>query len=236
MPRRLPLKRYAWTAFLALGGCAVTDLDLGLNRPPLTIGEPIDRATRSRLARAVGGDPAACQAWLTAASVSFTPLADRTESADCQVAGAVALGDAAAGSDVKLSPSKPMMTCPLAAAVAVWKVQSVRPAARAMLGSPVTGVDHYGVYACRRVNNAEAGRYSAHARAAAIDIAGFRLADGRRISVERDWNGGDAAKAAFLRRVRDDACATFGVTLSPDYNAAHANHLHLESGRGRLCG
>ena len=234
MPRRLPLKRYAWTVLLALGGCAITDLDLGLNRPPLTIAEPIDRATRSRLARATD-EPAACQAWLTSASVAFSPLADRTESEDCQVVGAVALGDDAVGAKVRLAPARPMMTCPLAAAVSVWKVQSVQPAARAMLGSPVTGIDHYGVYACRRVNNSEAGRYSAHARAAAIDIAGFRLADGRRISVEKDWNGADPAKAAFLRRVRDDACATFGVTLSPDYNAAHANHLHFDMSSYRLC-
>ncbi len=42
-----------------------------------------------------------------------------------------------------------MMTCELAAAVAVWRRQSVEPAARELLGAGVSGLDHYGVYACR---------------------------------------------------------------------------------------
>jgi hypothetical protein len=28
--------------------------------------------------------------------------------------------------------------------------------------------------------------------------------------------------------VRDGACRLFATTLSPDYNAAHADHLHLD--------
>ena len=34
---------------------------------------------------------------------------------------------------------------------------------------------------------------------------------------------------------RDDACRIFGTTLSPDYNAVHHDHLHLEAGRPGLC-
>ena len=49
-----------------------------------------------------------------------------------------------------------------------------------------------------------------------------------------DWNGGEA-EARFLRRIRDDACRIFGTTLSPDYNAVHHDHLHLEAGRPGLC-
>jgi hypothetical protein len=57
--------------------------------------------------------------------------------------------------------------------------------------------------------------------------------------VLRDWSGG-GDKAAFLRNVRDGACDVFATTLSPDYNAAHRDHLHLDQalrGRtgGRLC-
>ncbi|TMJ11586.1 MAG: extensin family protein [Alphaproteobacteria bacterium] len=38
-----------------------------------------------------------------------------------------------------------------------------------------------------------------------------------------------------LRGVRDDACKLFSTTLSPDYNAAHCDHLHLdEAPRGAL--
>ncbi|RZL73462.1 MAG: extensin, partial [Sphingomonas sp.] len=50
----------------------------------------------------------------------------------------------------------------------------------------------------------------------------------------RDWKGDDP-KAAFLRDVRDGACQLFATTLSPDYNAAHADHLHLDqANRGSM--
>ena len=57
---------------------------------------------------------------------------------------------------------------------------------------------------------------------------GFELADGRRISVLRDWQG-RPQDAAFLRAARDAACRVFSTVLSPDYNAAHRDHLHLDT-------
>ena len=59
------------------------------------------------------------------------------------------------------------------------------------------------------------------------DVAGVRLRDGRRVTVLDHWPEG-SDEARFLRRIRDDACRLFGTVLSPDYNAAHHNHLHLE--------
>ena len=107
-------------------------------------------------------------------------------------------------------------------------------AARELLGSDVVQIDHMGVYACRPVNSVAGNRPSAHSRAAALDFSGVRLRDGRRITVAADWNDG-GPEAAFLRRIRDDACKVFGTTLSPDYNALHHDHLHLEAESGRLC-
>ena len=54
-----------------------------------------------------------------------------------------------------------------------------------------------------------------------------RLADGRTINVLTDWPK-DNQDARFLRQVRDAACDVFSVVLSPDYNAAHADHFHLD--------
>ena len=56
----------------------------------------------------------------------------------------------------------------------------------------------------------------------------------------RDWGGEGAEgdEAAFLRRVRDGACGIFGTVLSPDYNEAHRDHLHLDQaarGWGGFC-
>lgn len=206
---------------------------LGLDRRPVYITEPIDSTTRGRLLNATA-DRQACSAWLAGAGLTFRPVADRAESPSCQVVGAGNLIDARSGPDPALSPARPMMACDLAAALAIWRRQSIEPAAREIFGAEVRRIDHLGVYACRGVGDPTTGRPSAHSRAQAIDVAAFTLSNGKRISVEKDWRR-PGAEAAFLRRVRDDACRLFGVTLSPDYNAAHANHLHLEVGQGSLC-
>ena len=75
-------------------------------------------------------------------------------------------------------------------------------------------------------------RRSGHAIANAVDVGGFALKDGRRISVLRDWNAPRSARCSdFLQTIRASACKRFGTVLSPDYNAAHRNHLHLEDDR-----
>lgn len=88
-------------------------------------------------------------------------------------------------------------------------------------------IEHFGSYNCRRIGGGEGGSWSEHSTADAIDVAGFRLADGRRVTVVRDWKG-TGPEATFLHRVRAGACRLFATTLSPDYNAAHHDHLHLD--------
>lgn len=66
----------------------------------------------------------------------------------------------------------------------------------------------------------------------------MRLEDGRRVSLTADWGGqGPAGEpgARFLRRIRDGACRVFSTVLTPDYNAAHADHLHLDGAPRGLC-
>jgi len=85
-----------------------------------------------------------------------------------------------------------------------------------------------------RTSRGTSGRMSQHATANAFDIAGFELADGRRINLLSHWNG-DGPEAAFLRQVRDGLCEWFNVTLSPDYNALHADHFHVDMGPFLSC-
>ncbi|RLU14198.1 extensin, partial [Pseudomonas prosekii] len=101
-------------------------------------------------------------------------------------------------------------------------------------GQAVTRVDHLGSFACRNMYNRENGARSQHASANALDIAGFRLADGRSVNVLKDWPK-DNKDAQFLRQVRDGACEMFSVVLSPDYNAAHRNHFHVDVGGWSVC-
>lgn len=197
------------------------------------IDRPIDGSTQGAV-MAAGRSLDQCRAELAAARVNFVPTPDRVNSETCGLTAAGVLGPDM-GTIARMSPNEPTMTCALAAAVSVWRRQSVEPAAREILGSDVVQIDHMGVYACRPVNNGRTGnRPSAHSRAAALDFSGVRLRDGRRITVKGDWNG-TGPEAAFLRRIRDDACKVFGTTLSPDYNIQHVDHLHLEAESGRYC-
>ena len=140
---------------------------------------------------------------------------------------------------IAYAPAGVVTSCPVAAALALWERDIVQPAARRHFGRRVSRIDHAGSYSCRRMYGQSEGPFSEHATADAIDVLGFRLDDGRRISVLKDWNG-RAAEAAFLREVRDGACDLFATVLSPDYNRAHADHFHLDQAdRGamgyRLC-
>jgi hypothetical protein len=125
-------------------------------------------------------------------------------------------------------------TCPLSVGMAMFIRDVVQPAASRDLHSDVVEIDHLGSFACRNIVGGHSGRLSEHAAANAIDVAGFVLRDGQRVTVERDWRGGDD-KAKFLHDVRDGSCGIFHVVLSPDFNAAHRTHLHLDMGAYRMC-
>ena len=174
-------------------------------------------------------DPALCVAALQTSSLRYAQQADSPPSAKCPLVNTLRIQ----GGDVALSSSF-LSSCRLAVAYALFDIHQLQPAAQSVFGQKVTQIDHLGSFACRNVYNRSEGRLSQHASANALDIAGFRLADGRRISVLRDWD--DAAEnGRFLKMVRDGACKQFNTVLSPDYNAAHRNHFHLDMGRWRVC-
>ena len=197
------------------------------------VDRPIDGGTQALVVRE-GRDLGRCLAELNAARVRFSPVPDRRDTATCGLSQGGVLG-ADLGTVARMAPGDVEMTCQTALALSIWRRQSLEPAAREILGSDVVQIDHMGAYACRNVNNGVgSNRISAHSQAAALDFAGVRLRDGRRITVTRDWSG-DTPEARFLRRIRDDACRIFGTTLSPDYNAVHHDHLHLEATDTRIC-
>jgi hypothetical protein len=174
-------------------------------------------------------DPALCRAALATAGFAAEPVPDLS-SEGCGYENAVRVAR------TRLALSAPFIaTCPLAVAWALVERHAVEPAARRHLGREVSGLRHYGTYSCRNIYHRAEARLSRHARAEAIDIAGFALADGSTTSLLADWNGPDAGRRAFWRAVRDGACDFFDVVLSPDYNAAHRDHLHLDLNGGRAC-
>lgn len=195
---------------------------------PLDLTAPIGAMTSMKL-QLLRSDPALCREVLTRAGVGFTPFPDRRASPQCGYRDAVTLDRTRIG----YSPTPVTLACPLAAALIVWERQVAAPAARRHFDAELSRVQHYGIYSCRRLYGRETGPYSEHATANAIDIAAFRLMDGRQIGVQRDWNGG--AKGAFLREVHEGACEVFGTTLGPDYNGAHRDHFHLDMRGWKSC-
>ena len=125
------------------------------------------------------------------------------------------------------------LTCGMMAGL-YWYEARLQELAQAHLGGTITEIDQLGTYACRNINGATSGRRSQHATANAIDIAAFHLADGRTVSIAKDWDK-DTPQGRFLAAARDEACNFFNVVLSPNYNALHANHFHLDLGGFRMC-
>lgn len=121
-----------------------------------------------------------------------------------------------------------LLDCPMIAALNTWLSEVVQPTARARFGQPVVQIDSMGSYSCRAMNNQRGARISEHAFGNAIDIGGFRLADGREISIVRDWTRGDDQTRAFLQEIHGGACAHFTTVLSPGANIFHYNHIHVD--------
>lgn len=225
---------WAWLLDLAAAGfLLVVAIDAyappqDLPWTPLRLDQPIGMATPVKFARAAA-DPVLCRRVLSEGGVGFREVPDRTAGA-CALSNTVRLGAGA----LPLAPAAPTITCPVALGYAFWGRHVAQPAALAELGSPIARVEHYGTYACRNVYGRAEGRRSEHASANAIDVAAFRMGSGQQVSVARDFRREDG-RGRFLRRVRDGACPWFRAVLSPDYNAAHADHLHLDFGRYGLC-
>ena len=208
-----------------------------------------DLLTDFKLSRALA-NPALCQATLARTNMQYDQVPDRVTGPGCGFDNAVRLRSAAVRFGAPLS-----LSCPMALSFFMWERNALQPAAEARFGQRVASVEHLGSYACRNINRGEGvapgTSRSRHATADALDIAGLTLADGRRISVLRDWererpgSAGVAttqtatvppdASALLLQDVHQGACRYFRGVLGPDYNAAHRDHFHLETGGYRMC-
>lgn len=127
-----------------------------------------------------------------------------------------------------------LMTCALASAMYTFEKKVVQPMAQKYFKQPVAKIMHVGTYNCRPMRGSSR-LLSEHAYANAIDITGFQLQDGTVISVKRHWNQeGDASK--FLHAVAKKACGKFRKVLTPNFNALHHDHFHLDQGFVKRCG
>jgi hypothetical protein len=207
-------------AVLALGACIPRS---NVRREPPRAGTP-PRAERN------SPDILQCHIDLARERIRFRALPDQRFAGGCSALGAVQLVDMGI-----TATGLRAMTCPLARQFARWARESVQPAADQWLRGRIVRIETFGTYACRTRNSRPGARLSEHAFANAVDVSGFVLADGRRVTVEQGWNGGDERVRRFLRAIHQGGCRRFAIGLSPDTDADHYNHMHFDMGRGPYC-
>jgi hypothetical protein len=140
---------------------------------------------------------------------------------------------------VAIGPSA-TLGCPMTAALETWIQTSVQPAAIAWFDMPVVEISQMGTYSCRTRNNVHGARLSEHAFGNALDIGGFKLANGRMVKVKGEYLRGSQEAQGFLREVFAGACAQFKTVLGPGA-AYHGDHFHLDlahhnaAGTSRYC-
>lgn len=198
--------------------------------PELDLAEPNAWFIDWRIA-ALRSDAEACgrvlrPPWITADAVADAPITN-----GCGWTNGVRLS---AAGEARVSVDR--VTCEMAAGLALWLAHDVQKLAQEMLGARVASVQHLGSYSCRNIRGSPAWEEtrSEHARANALDVAGFTLTNGRQVSVARHW-AGNGPEARFLKAAHDTACRYFRVVLGPDYNQAHRDHFHLDRGFHSAC-
>jgi len=166
--------------------------------------------------------PSACQLRL-AKIAAFHPLPTLVGAGECGAVDAVLLDTVILSDQTKIAVTPPAtLRCPMAEEVAHWVREDVAPAL-VKIGPPLRAVDDFDSYECRGRNRVRGATLSEHGRANALDVRGFRIADGRTVgltdvNVDKDWR----------ESIRASVCARFSTVLGPGSDGAHEEHIHLD--------
>ncbi len=182
----------------------------------------------------------ACLQDLAAAHVVFQPLAGYGEG-NCSIANPVKL----TGGTVPWNHAG-ILSCPMARTIVHFETDVIQPLAQRYFHQRVQRLLHFGTYDCRaqrnetseaaaRMGSSKGGRLSEHAKGRAIDLAGFELADGSKITVKQFWYS-SGPEANFLHELARASCQSFNVVLTPNHDRLHQDHMHLDIGPHTLCG
>jgi hypothetical protein len=122
---------------------------------------------------------------------------------------------------VSLKPAA-TLRCGMAAALADWVRNAVEPLAEG-LGSRLSDLDNFDSYECRGRNRVAGALLSEHGRANALDVRGWKLANGQSIGLT-DRNVPRGLRETVLHSV----CARFTTVLGPGSDGYHEDHIHLD--------
>lgn len=108
--------------------------------------------------------------------------------------------------------------CATASALKTWVQKGLQPAFR----KEIVEIQIAASYICRPRNNKRGAKISEHGRGKAVDVSGLVFADGREVSVARDYG-------REFRKAHRAACGIFGTTLGPGSDGYHEDHLHFDT-------
>lgn len=92
------------------------------------------------------------------------------------------------GKSPQVTLSQPaMVTCDMVAALSRWFRESVQPAAKRHLGSPVIRIQVMSSYSCRNAYGRKKSRLSEHGRANALDVRGFLTERNTTVELAANW-------------------------------------------------
>jgi len=199
-------------------------------RPPAA---PLPQSTQPQQSQQwIGRDviQAACLNDLAATGAKFELIAQAEPGKDgCTLQNGVRL--IATGVEL-VRPAE--MTCPMALRLMQFEKEVLLPEAQRVFGQPLKQINHAGAFTCKRMTG-NSSRISEHGHGRAIDIWGFLLADGRRVSVADHFRA-RGPEGQYLREVNRAACRYFAVVLGPNADAAHAKSFHWDIGAWNRCG
>jgi hypothetical protein len=184
---------------------------------------------------AAATDGAKCLAALKASGAKFTaqPAMKKPNKQGCGMPQGVTVTKGPTG--IVYSPALEV-DCSLA--MELPKIEAIlQEEAKASLGSEIKTIETLGSYACRATKGPLTTAYggkgvlSEHAFGLAFDLKTVTTKKGTIVTVGKDW-GKSTNKGAFLAPLRRRLLKESGIThvITPDYNAAHHDHLHIDRG------
>jgi hypothetical protein len=211
------------------------------------IGEPLKGETPSRQVQSGRITPAQALSHseadkqLIAFGMVYRRISDEDNERGCTIENGVELTQIGS---VKLTRPA-LLTQDMAMRLGRWVKDTLEPEVQKRFGTQLAALDVGGSYSCRNIYGKPfggrfTGRLSEHAFANAIDIGGYKLADGRSIDYVKHWHAKDGSRE-FLQATSLSACDVFNTTLTPDYDRFHRNHIHIDAspkkeGDAKFCG
>jgi hypothetical protein len=171
---------------------------------------------------------AACLAGLDERHIVYERISMRSNPSGCMIDNPIKLSGAL------LPWERPgYLDCQTATVFYGFEAEVLQPLAQRFLGQQIKRLIGVGTYDCRLQTG---GRtvLSQHGLGRAIDVHGFELADGTKLTVARDW-APRGPRREFLHAVAREACRYFKVVLGPNADKYHQDHLHLDTGPYYAC-